>query len=289
MTDAVARYSYLNGSVVPEVEARVSPADRGLNYGDGLFETLRAYRGRPAFLRDHIRRLIEGSRVLGISGKRLEKLNADLLEGLVTGLLEKSGLAGGDARVKILVTRGEDVGGHLPSGTEPTTLVTVRPIDAETLDDHAGRGVPAVILKGPGRAIPEVKTLNYLPSVMGRAEAHRLGAFEGLFTTPELGVTEGTSSNVFIVTGRTLATPAEGMLPGVTAAHVMDLARERGLTVAERRITPDELAGCDEAFLTSSVIEVMPLVKVDGSPVAHGRPGPLTKELRGAYREAATA
>jgi len=279
---------YFNGKIVPEDRARVSVLDRGLNYGDGLFETMKACRGRPLFLDEHTARLRAGAKALGFRPRSLDPLLDDIRAGVIEKLLARNGLLKTDAHVRITVTRGVGGSGHTPpKDVRPTTVIVARGIDPGPIEVLRKRGVRAVALEGPLPAIAGIKTLNFLPNVLGKARALKQGAFEGIFTDPDGHVTEGTSTNVFMVTGDVVATHPAGppssseVLAGVTRGVVMELAGAEGFRVIERPFTVDELTGGDEAFLTNSILGVLPLVKVGPRKVGAGAPGPATRLLQG--------
>jgi branched-subunit amino acid aminotransferase/4-amino-4-deoxychorismate lyase len=187
--------------------------------------------------------------------------------------------------VRITVTRGP---GPLrlapPSEATPTVLITVEPIGSRTRREQQS-GVGAILLPfGREGFLAEHKTLDYLPGVLGQTLAARHQAFEALYVTATGRVTEGTTSNLFVVAGGRLATPPiRGILPGVTRAHVIELAEAAGLTVAHRTITIRSLQEVEEVFLTSSTIEVMPVVRIDERQVGDGDVGPITRRVQRLY------
>lgn len=278
---------YFNGKVVPEDRACVSVLDRGFNYGDGLFETLKASRGRPVLLAEHTARLRAGARALGFALKSLDPLFADIRAGVIEKLLARNGLLKTDAHVRITVTRGVGGSGHTPpKNANPTTVIVARGIDPDAIEVLRKRGVRAVTLTGPLPTMAGIKSLNFLPNIMGKTQALKQGAFEGIFIGEDSMVREGTSTNVFMVAGDEVVTPPAGTLgssdalPGVTRGAVMELAVVEGFRVIERPFTAGELAGGDEAFLTNSILEVLPLVKIDSRKVGSGATGPVTRLLQ---------
>jgi len=273
-------YVHLNGRLVAAAKARVSVLDRGLLYGDGLFETVRTYRGVPLAFEEHLARLNNSGHMLGIVLPPLRWRDN------ITALLERNQLTERDARVRITVTRGSGPPGLLPpSEAEPTVLITAEPIGEQVRRDQQ-LGVGAILLPfGREGFLAEHKTLDYLPGVLGRTLAARHQAYEGLYVTATGRVTEGTTSNLFVVRGGRLTTPPiRGTLPGLTRAHVVDLADAAGIPVAHQTITLRGLAAVEEAFLTSSVIEVLPLVRIDDKPIADGQVGPITRRIQRLYQ-----
>lgn len=276
---------YINGAIVPEKRARISIFDRGFLYGDGVFETLKYSNGQTAFMDEHAERLLKNLALIGIPAKGVKKLIADIKDKIIDRLIEKNGLAGKNAYVRITVTRGLDIGGLLPSpGISPTCVIAVKAIDDRFIRRIQKNGVKAVTVSGLTRALPSIKSLNFLPNVLGKMEARRRGAHEGIFTGKNGHVTEGTSTNLFIVKENRLLTPPasnaigmDGALPGVMRQAVIKMAKTLGIPFKEKTIKKKDLLTCDEAFLTNSIIEAVPLIKVDGRVIGSGRPGDITR------------
>ncbi|OGP15365.1 MAG: hypothetical protein A2054_10535 [Deltaproteobacteria bacterium GWA2_55_10] len=275
---------FINGKILPEDKACVSVFDRGLSYGDGIYETMKARDGQPLFLNEHLKRLRTGGRFLGLTGiKGFEDM---IRGGALQKLLNANGLGRGEAYVKLLVTRGTDKAGHLPAkGISPTLIIIAKPIDTALIRGIQEKGVSAVFVDDVLPALPGVKSLNYLPSVLARMKANRRRAFEAIFVKDGF-VEEGSSSNVFIVKGGRLltpplsGTPSEGVLAGVTRAAVMIASKKNGITVRETRLRPKDLYRADEAFITNSIMDAVPLVAIEGKKVGGGRPGMLTRLMQ---------
>lgn len=281
------RQVYLNGRIVPETRASVSVFDRGFTYGDGVFETLLVKGGRPVYLREHLKRLKDGIKILGIPATGLKELLRDIKAGAISALAEKNGLKS-VANVKIIVTRGADTGGHAPGkDAAPTVVMIARPIDEKAISASREKGMKAVIVEGLTPTIAGIKSLNYLPNIIGKDIALRSGADEAVFMDKEGIISEGTSTNIFVVRNGVILTPAlgkgpsEGPLPGVARGAVIRLAGKKGIKVKETILRKKDLHGCDEAFLTNSILGAAPLVRIDGRPVRDGRQGPLTRAVQG--------
>lgn len=281
------KYAYLNGKLVPEDKATISIFDRGLNYGDGLFETMKAENGKALFANEHLVRLKRGLKATRFPARSLSPLFKDIKDGALEKLLKKNGIDKGPSYLKIIVTRGIGWTGHaLPAELSPTSIIVSRPLDDKVLDALRTKGVGAVLISGYLPGLPGIKSLNYLPNVLGKAEALQKGAYEGIFVHGREGVTEGTSSNVFIIKKGVLKTPplypsiSTGILPGVIRDAVIKAAKKSGIKVREERVSLKALQGCDEAFLTNSISGVVPLVKIDGKRIGGGRPGFLTRLLQ---------
>jgi branched-chain amino acid aminotransferase len=281
MKPALPKFVHLNGRVVPTTQARISVFDRGLLYGDGVFETLRAYHGRTFTLDQHLARVRASAGLLGMAFPR-RAWQRD-----IDAVLERNGLLGMDAWVRITLTRGVGAPGLLPPGRlQPTLIISagrVEPSIARSQRD----GVRVTLLPFARHGVlAEHKVLAYLPGVLGKVMAARHGAFEGLFVDGDGHVTEGTTTNVFIRRGRQLFTPlTAGILPGVTRRLVIEAAVADGLRVQERPLAATEVLAADEAFLTSSVVEVVPITAVDDHAIGDSRVGPGTRRLQHLYRQ----
>ena len=276
---AAAPVTFLNGVKVDGAGAVVSPRDRGLMLADGLFETLRVRHGRVFQLRQHIERIHGGLLTLRIEAP-------PVLERRVTDAVDAAGLD--EASVRLTVTRG--VGGAglvIPPETAPTVIVTVSPkpvFPASVYEQGLSAHVPAG-RRNARSSTSGVKTLSYTDAVVGLLEAQDHGADEALFLDGDDHCSEASASNLFIVTGATLATPpiSCGALPGITRATVLQLATALGISAVERVSTLDDLLRSDEAFLTSSLRGIAPLVRVNGHEIGTGRPGALTGRISAAH------
>jgi branched-chain amino acid aminotransferase len=273
---------WLNGKLSEASVAVLHVSERGFLFGDGLMETLRIYDGRPWAMAEHRQRLAAGCAALGIDCPL-----AEIDTGLAT-LLSAAGLGEGSAR--ITVTRGQALRRGLlgTPGVSPTLLITAvpgQPYHAEAYQC----GFQAVTVSFPRNQhspIVNLKTLNCLENILGRNEAQVAGADEGIFNNLDGELAEGTVSNLFLVyqEGRLVTPPvACGLLPGIARQNVLELAPEIGLEACEEVIRPGNLGQAGEAFLTNSLMEVMPLVSLDGIKIGSGRPGPVARHLRQAY------
>jgi branched-subunit amino acid aminotransferase/4-amino-4-deoxychorismate lyase len=274
---------WLNGRLVDARAARVSALDRGLLHGDGVYDTWRTYDGRPFALAAHLRRLARATRRLALPPPGA----AGPWAARTRRLLGVNRL--GDGAIRLTITRGD--GGLAPApgrARRPTVLLTVRPLPP-TLAATQARGVAAVLLPFPrdaGAGWGDMKLVGHASAVAGRMLAQRRRAAEGLYVTAGGDVSEGTASNLFVVErGRLLTPPLDGtILAGVTRELVLGLARRAGLRVVEARLARARVLRAAEVFLTASTIEVLPVVRLDGRRVGHGRPGPVTRRLQEEYR-----
>lgn len=278
---------YLNGRYVQAERAKVSAFDRGFSYGDGLFETIRAYAGWVFGLERHLGRLKKGADQIAIPFES----DAGAWRRVMSELLRRNRLQTVDASLRLTVTRGPDVLGSLlppDAPPSPTLLLVARPLDAGIAErQQVGIGAMTVHWGDPFNPL-QIKSLDYLYNMLATAQAKCEGALEALFVGTDSCVIEGATSNVFSVSQGMLTTPPEssGLLPGITREVVIELAKREGLTVHEAPVPLDELLSADEAFLTGSLKEIMPLIAVDGSTIGTGSPGPVTQHLQKCYRPA---
>ena len=258
---------YVNGRLVPASEASASVMDRGLLYGDGVFETVRVYGGRPFMLDAHLARMAQGCSVISLPTPDMEEIKRG-----VEQVLEANGLS--DAYLRITVTRGAT--GGLWDDLEhslPTVVIMSKPF----VPTDFGQGMRLVISSfrsDEQNPLTGIKQTGILWKILARAEAKRAGADDALILDTQGHVSEATSANIFWVRDDTLYTPSLdcGILPGVTRALVIGLAREQGLAVIEGKFTLDELLTSDEAFLTSSTWELAPIHSIAERKFKTGRP-----------------
>jgi branched-chain amino acid aminotransferase len=275
---------YLNDRFVPEEQAVISVFDHGFLYGDGIYETMRAYQGRVLQLTEHMGRLER-------SASRIRLLlpsEPSRLAQLVRDSIVRNGLQ--DAYIRLTVSRGPGEIGLDPALCKSPTLVIMarafRPYPPSWYRD----GVAAVVVQ-TRRNLPEalpshVKSLSFLNNVLATIEAKAAGAHEGLMLNYRDELTEGTTSNLFLVQNGLLRTPALdcGLLDGITRRLVLDLARELGILYEETRLVTADLYTAQECFLTNTTQEILPVTMVNGRPVGDGRPGPMTQHLHASFR-----
>jgi branched-chain amino acid aminotransferase len=275
----------IDGRVMPAEQATVSVLDRGFLYGDSVFEVLRTYGGVPFAMEEHLARLARSAeRTLIRLPVTLPELRAE-----TEAVLKAAGYA--ESLVRIMISRG--TAGTL--GLDPSLARgPLRVILVADLHDLPAtmysEGVKVITY--PTLRIADAtsgagaKIANYLVAVLATAQVKEQGAEEALVVNGEGLVAEGCTSNVFLVQAGALVTPPEsmGILLGITREHVLALARELGIAVTERPFSVAELAGADEAFITSSIRELLPVVQVDAAIVGNGKPGPVTAQLISAFR-----
>ena len=290
------RHVWVDGALLPADGPHLSVFDRGFQLGDGVFETLRARGGRPTELDAHLARLHRSAAGLEIE---LPAGIDDRLAEAIAALLAAERLDGadGDASIRITVSRGAyRARGVLPPESVPATIaVQVWPAVAAPAD-HLERGlhlVTSAVRRDPRNPLATLKTTSRAEYVFARIEARRAGADDALFLTIDDHLSEGTSANIFLVRRATgdgrleLATPSLdcAILPGTTRSWLLEWAAGVGLRPIERALRREDLAGADEAFLSSSVAGILPVTSFDGAPIGDGRPGQWTLRARAA-REA---
>jgi branched-chain amino acid aminotransferase len=272
----------INGTLLPAEDARVSVFDAGFMQGIGLFETMRAYDGRVFRLRQHIDRLVNSARVLGWTVVPAPSELADNVRQVLS--------AGGDAdaRVRLTVTTGSL---HAEAGDTPRlTIVASASPAMKYPDEYYTKGVTAVVSacrQNPSDPTVGHKTTSYFARLASLRVAYAEAAFEALWFTPEGYLAEGAISNVFVVRDEQLLTPPldTGVLPGITRAAVIELAVEHDIPVREKVLTLDDVLASEEVFLTNSMIELVPIVRVVRTPIGNEKPGDVTRKLAIAYGE----
>lgn len=300
-------YVLLNGRIVPSGAARIGAFDSGLSHGAGLFETWRVYRGRPFRLQAHLDRIAASAESLGLRWPA-DSANAWSIQ--FAQLLEANGLR--EARMRLTLTAGEaeapaarraesrkaeaadatqtgDAGEGASEAFSGTILITAGPVGVYPPELYE-RGMSVCIsdyrvsLRDP---IAGHKTLSYFPRLLGLREAQRKHCGEALWFSTDYRLTEGCISNVFVVKDDRLLTPPRDapILPGVTRRIVLDLAAEAGIPAAETPLTIEDLLSSREVFLTNSIMEIMPVARIEKHAVADEKPGPITRRLRELYRE----
>jgi branched-chain amino acid aminotransferase len=276
---------HVNGELLPEQTAHISVYDRGFLLGDGLFETMRATRGRVLHLDQHLARLGRGATVLGLDLPSQAEL-ADA----VRSTLAANDLSSREAVVRLTVSRGVGPRGLAPPlHPSPTVVIVAMPLTAHQPLQQTAITLPFRL--DAASPLVGLKTLNYLPQVLGRRAALAAGADEGIFLNHADALVEGCASNLFWVQGNLLCTPdlTCGPLPGITRAIALTLASALGFLVREGVFSRSALADADEAFLTNSVAGLMPLTRLDERAIGQGQPGPVTAQLQAALQQTAAA
>ena len=271
---------YINGQLVPKEEAKISVFDHGLLYGDGVFEGIRAYNGRVFKLDEHIQRLYRSAHTFLIE---LPISQAEMREAVIQ-TLRANNLR--DAYIRITVSRGTGLGLDPRNVVGPPTIIIITDslsLYPESMYENGLEVITVSVRVPPAQAIdPRVKSLGkYINNIMAKFLANQYGAGEGLMLTVDGYVAEATGDNLFIVSDGAIYTPpaSVGILEGITRNTVIELARQQGYKVEERMMTLYDVYNADEAFLTGTAAEMIPMVKLDGRTIGTGKPGPVTKHL----------
>jgi branched-chain amino acid aminotransferase len=281
----------VNGRITPEREAVVSVFDHGFLYGEGVYETMRTYHGRPFLYDRHMRRLRNSARMIVLE---VPFTDADLAS-RIRDTMAASDLGRGEAYIRVLLTRGVGDLTYDPRATPiPSVIIIVKPqVDPppEAYERGVGVVIVDVVRNHPETVNPMIKSNNLLNNALAAQEAIRRGGFEAIMRNCRGELTECTTANLFVVKdGGAITPPLEsGLLPGITREFLFDVGKEVGVDVREQVLRDNDLFSADEAFLTSTTREAVPIVSVDDRKIGDGRPGPVTKKLLEGFRRRAQA
>jgi len=271
---------YIDGKFYSRSEAKISVFDHGLLYGDGVFEGIRSYEGVVFRLEEHLDRLYRSAHAIMLE----IPLSREEMSKAVLETLKKNKLK--DAYIRLVVTRGVgDLGLDPRKCSNPTVLIIIVPMVILHSKEKREKGITTMITwvkRDPIDATThEVKSLNYLNSILAKIETNEAGIDEAILLDRTGFVSEGAAENIFIVRGGKIITPptSTGALRGITRDAVLQLAEKLGYTVIEKNITPNELLIADEAFLTGTAAEITPIAEVNKRKIGKGETGPITKKL----------
>jgi D-alanine transaminase len=280
----LSRIAYVNGRYVPHRAAQVHVEDRGYQFADGVYEVCEIRGGRLVDERRHMDRL----------ERSLSELRIPMpMPRNALGLVFRETVARNRVRDGILylqVTRGVARRDHAfpPPGTLPSVVVTAKNYDLEKLEQGASEGIGVISVPENRWPRVDIKSVSLLPNVLAKQVAREQGAKEAWFVDADNFVTEGSSSNAWIVTrdGAVVTRPADfGILRGITRTVVLEVIAEHGLKLEERPFTMDEAYAAREAFITSATQFVTPVVRIDGRPIGNGAPGLIASALRRDYHD----
>jgi branched-chain amino acid aminotransferase len=283
----------VNGRIFDQEHAVVSVFDHGFLYGEGVYETIRTFNGRPFLFERHMQRLRNSSGMLALA---VPLSDGELLD-RCRETMQAARLGGGassEAYIRVLVTRGVGDLSYDPKACPvPTVIVIVKPqIDPpdEVYEWGVMIAIVPIVRNHPGSVNPLIKSNNLLNNALGMQEAVRRGAFEGVMRNYRGELAECTQSNLFIVKDGVALTPPldAGLLPGITRGFLFDIAPEAGVSIREAVLRDDDLLNADEVFLTNTTRGVLPATRVDERTIGNGKPGPITRALRDAYLKKAT-
>jgi len=274
---------YVDGSLYSKDDAKISVFDHGFLYGDGVFEGIRVYEGNVFRLAQHLDRLYRSAKTIALEIPLAQaEMTRAVLETVAAN--EKR-----NAYIRLVVSRGAGDLGIDPANCSRATVVII--VDSIRLfpAELYAKGVAIVtasIRRVPIQSLdPRIKSLNYLNNILAKIEARRAGVLEAVMLNLDGHVAECTADNVFVVSGGRLSTPSlmDGALGGITRQTVLELAVEEGIAASEASLGMHDLYNADEVFLTGTGAEIMPVVSVDGRPIADGKPGHTTLALHEAF------
>lgn len=263
---------YFNGKFI-SLEEKVIPIDeRGHQFGDGVYEVIRVYDGKPFMAKEHFQRLQKSAQEIRLSIPDISFFHDLLIQGI-----EKSQLK--EACVYLQITRGIAPRTHLFPNVPVSISMTVRE-EKPISDDLRNKGVSAIFHEDERWKNCYIKSLNLLPNILAKQAAHDKGCFEAILVRDGY-ITEGSSSNVFIIKdGNVITTPlSKQILAGITRMAVEKAAKDISIPFVEKKFIPEDFLEADEAFITSTTTEILPVVSVDGKKINKGVPGETTKKL----------
>jgi branched-chain amino acid aminotransferase len=281
----------VNGQIFDQEHAVISVFDHGFLYGEGVYETLRTYHGQPFLFDRHMSRLRRSAAMINLE----VPLSDDAIRARFDATMRAAGVTGADdeAYVRLVVTRGIGELSYDPAACAAPSVIVIAKPHVDLPDSAYEHGVTAalvsVVRNHPDTVSPQVKSNNLLNNSLAMQEAIRRGAFEGIMRNYRGELAECTTSNLFLVTrGEALTPPMDaGLLAGITREYVFEIGASIGVPVREAVLRDSDLFAADEAFLTSSTRELVPIVRVDDHTIGSGRPGAVTRNLLDAFRRAA--
>jgi branched-chain amino acid aminotransferase len=267
---------YIDGKFVDEDDAQLSAKDITVLRGFGVFDFLITYHRRPFCLTAHVARLENSAKGIGL---QLNHSNAEICR-IVREAIDRNPHHT-ESNIRIVYTGGISPDGVTPQGNGILMVMVTPKLELPQWWYTKGAAVATVDME---RFIPTSKSTNYLGAVLAQQQAKKQGAIEAIYVDRQNRVLEGTTTNIFAFKGRTLVTPPDGILPGITRGVVLDLAK-RNYAIDLRHIDMEELKDFDEIFISASNKEIVPIVRVNDMTVADGRPGPLTRNIMSMFRE----
>ena len=268
---------FFNGKIIPLDEARVPVMDRGLLYGDGVFESLRTYDRRPFLLEEHLKRLLAGAKQIKLrSPYSLIQFKLAVFKTIAANKFN-------EYYIKIIITRGAASGHGLDFSNapgKPTVIILVEPMKEYPKDTYI-KGWKAIVssVRRPEVPTSRIKSLCYLDNALALSEARKAGANEAFMLDEKGNVVEGTVSNIFTVKLGTIQTPpvAEPILAGITRNLVLKLAKQSAMQATEKVIDTKDLYNCDECFITMSGAGIIPVTRIWNRKIGAGKCGPVTQ------------
>src|SRR5947208_7362798 len=282
----------VNGRISDSEHAVISVFDHGFLYGEGVYETLRTYHGQPFLFDRHMKRLRKSADML-VLGVPLADAEVDARFRETMRAAGLGGAVGREAYIRILVTRGIGELTYDPAACPAASVVVIVKPHVDPPREWVERGVRVslvdVVRNHPGSVNPLIKSNNLLNNALAMQEAFRRGGVEGVMRNYRGELAECTQSNLFVVKNGAALTPTidSGLLPGITREFLFEVGVSLGIAVREAVLRDEDLFGADEAFLTSTTREIVPIVRVDSRQIGSGKPGPITRALLDGYRKKA--
>jgi branched-chain amino acid aminotransferase len=274
----------VNGRIADAADASIPVFDHGFLYGEGVYETLRTYHRVPFLFDLHQERLRRSAALLSLP---VPFTDDELLSQISATMAAHKGL--NEAYIRVLLTRGVGELTYNPAACPaPTTVIIIKPFPeppARTFTDGIKVALVGVRRNHPAALNPMIKSNNLINNALAMQEALRSGADEALMRNQAGDVVECSQSNFFIVKNRRVITPPleAGLLPGITRAFVLEMARDEGFQAVEERVSVADVRAADEAFITGTTREITPVVTVDTTPIGTGRPGAVSQQLLAAF------
>lgn len=268
----------VDGRILPLKDVTVSVMDRGFLFGDAVYEVLRVYRGKPFLAGEHMARLSHSLESIRIQGVDVNRIARRMTETIAAGPFQ-------EAIVYIQITRGAAPRAHgFPKDVKPFELLYVQEF-SDPYTEMRTTGAPAIVLPDLRWKRCEIKSTNLLANVLALQAAKEAGCVEALLELADGTLSEGTHTSFFAVLDGVLRTAPKCplILPGCTRDLVIRLAREQGISFADKAIMKKDVERISELFLTGTTSEVLPIVRIDSRPVGSGQPGPIARRLQTAY------
>jgi branched-chain amino acid aminotransferase group I len=280
----MAEIIYLNGRLIPRSEAKLSLLDHGFLYGYGLFETMRAYNRHIFRLDHHLTRLHHSAETIGLANKQA----AFDLEAACTKTLEANKLK--NARLRLTISAGEgDIMPDPRTCSSPTVLVTAQNLVPPPREKYESgfKAALSSLRRNSQSPLARLKSTCYMENILALMAARAAGCDEAILLNEQGYLAEGSITNIFLVSKGELITPSleSGALPGITREAILEITRAANIKTQERQVELKEMIEAEEAFVTNSILELMPLTWFDDKPIGTGKPGQLTKKLLSAYRK----
>jgi len=274
---------YINGKFFPQSRARIGINEGGFLFGNGVFETMRTYSGSIFKLSQHIRRLLDSCKFLGIPFEETE----EELEGKIKRSLKINQIS--PAYVKVVVSSGEHGNSLTSVGSHPNLIIIVRKFNpySRALYRKGFKGIVVSLRRDAFSPLLLHKSLNFLQNLLAKREAEDKGGEEAIFINNQGYLAEGAISNIFLLRDEKVITPSldSGILPGITRETVLEICATLRISLEQRKVELEELLRANEAFFTNSLMEIMPLTRVNSHHIGEARPGRVTEKIGQEYKK----